>query len=65
MSISDILSKLTKSSKSDDVPGTIEGYTSERCPACNVGVLKIYKSCCGSPNGYKGCRCGYKIQLTQ
>ena len=64
MGLSDMLAGLKRSSKQDDIPGTIQEYTQEKCPACKEGLMKIYKPCCGSPKGYKGCRCGYKIILT-
>ncbi len=57
------LSGLKRSSKKDDIPGTVEGYLEELCPACGK-KMKLYKKCCGSPNGYKGCNCGYKISLS-
>jgi hypothetical protein len=62
MSLSDLLSGLKRSSKADDIPGTIQEYTDEKCPACE-GLMKVYKPCCGNPKGYKGCRCGYKYSI--
>jgi hypothetical protein len=32
------------------------------CPACG-GMMKQYKKCCGNPNGYKGCKCGWKVTI--
>jgi len=62
MNPNDLIKGLTKSSKKADVPGTVQEFLDELCPACG-GKLKIYKACCGSPNGYKGCNCGYKVTL--
>jgi hypothetical protein len=62
--IQDYLKELKRSSKKDDIPGTVSEVTQEKCPACNKEFLKLYKPCCGSPKGSKGCRCGYKIILT-
>jgi hypothetical protein len=64
MRISEMLSAARKGSKQDDIPGTVLEYTKEKCPACNEGLMKVYAPCCGSPKGYRGCRCGYKIQQT-
>jgi hypothetical protein len=55
---------LKRSKRTDDIPGTVEKILEEEiCPSCKKS-LRIYKPCCGSPKGYKGCAaCGYKIQL--
>jgi uncharacterized protein (DUF983 family) len=56
------LSKLKRSSKKDEIPGTVEAYLDEICPSCMKGRLAKYRPCCGSPKGYTGCKtCGYKI----
>lgn len=60
--ISDMLSSAKKVSKADDIPGTVEAYLDELCPACGK-KMKLMKPCCGSPNGYKKCNCGYKVVL--
>jgi hypothetical protein len=51
-------------SKADDVPGTVDEYLDETCPACGKG-LKRMKACCGAPEGYIQCRanCGYRRNL--
>ena len=55
------LTKLKRSSKKDDVPGTVESSLDELCPVCGR-KLRRYKPCCGSPTGYDGCNaCGYKV----
>lgn len=60
MSIQDLLKGLKKSSKFDDIPGTIDVILEDLCPLCGKQLRK-YKPCCGSPNGYIGCLpCGYK-----
>lgn len=56
------LSNLRRRSKSDDIPGTVETILEENCPNCGK-LIRKYKPCCGSPHGYKGCICGYKITL--
>lgn len=63
MDLKEYLKGLKRSSKSDDIPGTVEAYLDELCPNCKK-KMRIYKPCCGNPKGYKGCVCGYKIQLT-
>ena len=60
MKLEEMLSKATKASKKDDIPGTVDAILDETCPACGR-KLKQYKPCCGSPKGYRGCSCGYKI----
>ena len=62
MDLAAYLQGLKKSSKKDDVPGSVAEYLEELCPNCGK-KLKLYKKCCGNPFGYKGCSCGYKVQL--
>ena len=62
MNLAEMLAKAKKVSKKDDIPGSIDHVLEERCPACKRH-MKLYKPCCGSTNGYKGCNCGYKINL--
>ena len=62
MNMTEYLKGLRRSSKSDDIPGTVISYLDEICPVCKK-KMKLYKPCCGSPKGHKGCVCGYKIQL--
>jgi len=62
MQVSDYMKQMKKVSKKDDLPGTVEGTLDEKCPNCGKN-MKLYKKCCGSPNGYRGCNCGYKIML--
>ena len=63
MDLAAYLQGLKKSSKKDDVPGSVAEYLEELCPVCGK-KLKLYKKCCGNPFGYKGCVCGYKVHLT-
>lgn len=63
MDLKEYLKGLKRSSKSDDIPGTVEAYLDELCPACGK-KLKLMKPCCNSKFGAKACVCGYKIQLT-
>ena len=51
--ITDYLKTLKRRSKKDDIPGTTEGEVAKECPVCGR-KMRIYKSCCGSPNGYTG-----------
>jgi predicted RNA-binding Zn-ribbon protein involved in translation (DUF1610 family) len=61
MGIQDLLLGLTKSSKKDVIPGTIDVILEDTCPACGKQLAKM-KPCCGSPNGYTKClSCGYRI----
>jgi len=62
MDVGQLLSGLKKTSKKDDIPGTVEQYLEEVCPACH-GTLKIMKPCCGEPRRVKQCACGYKVYL--
>jgi len=58
------LSQLKKSSKKDDVPGTVEAYLEELCPVPNCGKkLKLMKPCCTSRFFTKECKCGYKATV--
>lgn len=61
--LSELLKGLKRSSKYDDIPGMRENLLNEPCPACGRALYK-YRPCCGAQYGYKGCRCGYKINLT-
>jgi predicted amidophosphoribosyltransferase len=54
------LSNLRRRSKGDDIPGTVETILEENCPNCGK-LMRKYNPCCGSPNGYIGCVCGYKV----
>ena len=62
-SVSQLLLALKRGSKRDDIPGTVITELSDPCPICGR-KMKKYKPCCGSPTGYKGCNCGYKINIT-
>lgn len=62
MNLKEYMSGLKKSSKLDDVPGTVAEILEQLCPACER-KLRRYKPCCGSKYGYVGCICGYKYQL--
>jgi hypothetical protein len=62
MDVAELLKGLKRSSKSDDPPGTVIGFIDEVCPNCGKRMKK-YKPCCGAPNGFKGCSCGYRIEL--
>jgi hypothetical protein len=61
--VSALLASLKRSSKKDEVPGTVISVLEENCPICSR-KMKLYRPCCGSPLGYKGCNCGYKVVLT-
>ena len=63
MNVSDYMKQMKKGSKKDDIPGTVEKYLDEICPACGKN-LKLMKPCCGSPYGIKECPCGWKVSLT-
>jgi len=58
--LNEYLKSLPRKTKEMDIPGTVEAYLDEICPLCGK-PLKQMKPCCGSPNGYKMCVCGYKI----
>jgi len=58
------LSNLKRRSKRDDIPGTVETILEEKCPFCGK-LMRKYKPCCGSPHGFKGCPCGYKINFKE
>jgi hypothetical protein len=62
MNISDLLKSLPKRSKKDDIPGTVEAYLDELCPACG-GKLKLMKPCCSNPRKSKVCVCGWTQYL--
>ncbi len=61
MNITDYMKQMKKASKSDPIPGTVKAYLDEDCPTGCGRKLIQYNPCCGSPNGYKGCACGYKV----
>ena len=63
MDIKAYLKGLQRSSKSQDIPGTVEAHLDELCPVCGK-KLKLMKPCCSSKFGTKECACGWKIQLT-
>ena len=60
MDLKSLLAGLKRSSKDDDIPGTVAAELDEICPSCGK-KMKQYKACCGAPQGYKGCICGYKV----
>jgi predicted RNA-binding Zn-ribbon protein involved in translation (DUF1610 family) len=60
--LTEYLRGLKRRSKQDDIPGSVEAYLEEPCPSCGR-AMKLYKKCCGNPNGYKGCKCGFKYVL--
>ena len=60
MDLKSLLAGLKRSSKDDDIPGTVAAELDEICPSCGK-KMKQYKACCGAPYGYKGCNCGYKV----
>jgi hypothetical protein len=59
MNIQEYLKGLKRSSKSDDIPGTVEAYLDEPCPVCGKN-LKLMKACCTSKLKSKVCVCGWK-----
>lgn len=59
MSIQDYIKGLKRSSKSDDIPGTVEAYLDELCPACG-NKMKLMRPCCSEKRFTKVCICGYK-----
>jgi hypothetical protein len=63
MNIQEYINSLKRSSKFDDVPGTVAAYLDEKCPACGK-KMKLMKPCCNSKFGTKVCLCGYKVILT-
>lgn len=63
MSMRELLSGLKRSSKKDDIPGTVEAYLEELCPVGCGRKLKQMKPCCSNKTGSKECACGYKIPL--
>jgi hypothetical protein len=50
MNMTEYLKGLRRSSKLDDIPGTVEAYLDEICPACKK-KMKLFKPCCGNPKG--------------
>jgi hypothetical protein len=63
MDLAAYLKGLKRSSKGDAIPGTVEAYLDEPCPACGKS-MRLMKPCCSSKFGKKECVCGYKINLT-
>jgi len=62
MNLKELIAKLPRTSKKDEIPGSVEKELDELCPACMKVKLAQYKPCCGAPKGYIKCRaCGYKI----
>jgi hypothetical protein len=61
--IAELLKTLSRRSKKDDLPGTVEAFLDEKCPICNRN-LKKKKPCCGAAKGTKECLCGYRVILT-
>ena len=49
------LSQMTRASKKDPVPGTVEKIMEWPCPACGSKKLTKLKACCGAKNGYLWC----------
>ena len=62
MIIREYMKGLKRSSKADDIPGTVEAYLDELCPACGK-KLKIMKSCCSEKRRKKVCICGWTSYL--
>lgn len=57
------LAGLKRSSKADDIPGTVLAYLDELCPSCGR-KLKIMKPCCSEKRRKKTCSsCGYTSYL--
>lgn len=63
MNIAAYIKSLPRSSKKDDIPGTVEAHLEEPCPVCGKN-MKLMKPCCGAPFGKKNCTCGYTVNLT-
>lgn len=63
MNVQEMLAKAKKGSKADDVPGTVEAYLDELCPACGK-KMKLMKPCCSEKHGSKKCVCGYRIIIS-
>jgi hypothetical protein len=62
MKLSEMLNRGVEAKKDDDIPGSVDAILDEECPVCGK-KMRLYKPCCGANNGYKGCRCGYKVIL--
>jgi hypothetical protein len=60
--VSGLLASLKRGSKKDELPGSVIAVIDEHCAVCGK-QMKLYHPCCGSPYGYKGCSCGYKISF--
>ena len=63
MDMREYITSLKRTSKKDDVPGTLLMELEKECPVCGK-KMKRYKPCCGNPYGYDKCICDYKIVLT-
>jgi hypothetical protein len=63
MNFKEMLARGKKTSKDEDLPGTVLSVLTDVCPLCGR-PMREYKACCGSPKGYIGCRnCNYKVNL--
>jgi hypothetical protein len=62
--VSALLASLKRGSKKDEVPGTVISVLEENCPICSR-KMKLYRPCCNAKFGYKGCICGFKINLEE
>jgi len=59
VNITEYLRTLKKTSKSDDIPGSVIAYLDEVCPVPNCGRKLKLTRCCGQKQR-KECSCGYK-----
>lgn len=60
--LAEYLRSLNRRDKTEPIPGTVEAYLEDLCPACGKRLMKS-KPCCGHPNGHVTCSdptCGYK-----
>jgi hypothetical protein len=62
MDIQEYLKGLKKTSKADDIPGTVESYSDIPCAVCGK-KLKIMKPCCSMKRKAAVCICGYKVYM--
>jgi hypothetical protein len=63
MNLQAYLKGLKRSSKTEDIPGTVEAYLDELCPVCSK-KLKIMKPCCSEKRRSKVCGvCDWKSYL--
>jgi hypothetical protein len=63
MNVNDYMKQMKRGSKKDDLPGAVDRLLDEKCPACGK-TMKLYRPCCGSPQGFKGCPCGFKVNIS-